>query len=179
LHFLEADMNDVQSKEPAKTSAPAPTLFDPFDWRPFDAFRRHFGGLLHDWPARKSLPEFDAFEKFLTGWPAQPPVDLTEKNGEYEISAELPGLDEKDVEVKLSNGILTISGEKKAEREEKDKDYHFSERRYGSFRRAFRVPEGVDAEKIEASFQKGVLTVKLPKTAEAVDSGKKIEIKAK
>jgi HSP20 family protein len=170
-------MTDVQKSEPAKTPAPAPTVFDPFEWRPFDMFRR-FGSLV-DWPTRKSLPEFEAFERLLGGWPSQPAVDLAEKDREYEITAELPGLDEKDVEVRLANGLLTISGEKKAEREEKEKDYHFSERRYGSFRRTFRVPESVDPERIEASFDKGVLMVRLPKSAQAAESGKKIEIKSK
>ena len=115
----------------------------------------------------------------LSGFSSHPAVDLAEKDGEYEITAELPGLDEKDVELRLSNGVLSISGEKKAEHEEKDKNYHFSERRYGSFRRSFRVPEGVDESKIEAHFEKGVLTVKLPKSQQSADSGKKIEIKAK
>ena len=107
------------------------------------------------------------------------PWKLVEKDKEFAITAELPGLDEKNVEVKLSNGNLVISGEKKDEREEKDKDHFFSERRYGSFKRVFRVPEGVDADKIDAAFDKGVLTVRLPKTAEAQKPEKKIEIKAK
>jgi len=171
-------MSDVQKNEPAKAPSQAPTPFDPFEWRPFDLFRR-FGSLMHDFPRSKSFPEFEAFDRMLTGFSAHPAVDLAEKEGEYEITAELPGLDEKDVELRLSNGVLSISGEKKAEREEKDKDYHFSERRYGSFRRAFRVPEGVDESKIEAHFEKGVLTVRLPKTAQAADNSKKIEIKSK
>ena len=91
----------------------------------------------------------------------------------------MPGLDDKNVEVKLSNGVLTIGGEKKEEKEEKKEGYYFSERRYGSFKRAFQVPAGVDAEKIEASFEKGVLTIRLPKTAEAQKAKKTIEIKAK
>ena len=110
---------------------------------------------------------------------AIPAVDLVEREKEYAITAELPGLDDKNVEIKLSNGTLTISGEKKDEREEKEKDYYFSERRYGSFKRAFRVPDGVDADKIEAAFDKGVLTIRLPKTAEAQKAEKKIDIKSK
>ena len=108
-----------------------------------------------------------------------PALDLVEKNGGYVITAELPGLDEKNVEVKLSNGALTIRGEKKEETEKEGKEYHLSERRYGSFQRAFRVPEGADSGKIEASFRNGVLTVKLPKSAEAKASEKKkIDVKA-
>ena len=75
--------------------------------------------------------------------------------------------------------MLTIKGEKKEEKEEKAKNYHLSERRYGAFQRSFQLPFGVDAEKIEANFQKGVLTVTLPKTPEAQKKEKKIEIKAK
>jgi HSP20 family protein len=77
----------------------------------------------------------------------------------------------------LSDGTLTIKGEKKDEKEERNKDYYLSERRYGSFQRSFSVPDGVDAEKIEAAFKNGVLTVTLPKTPEAQKKEKKIEIK--
>ncbi|TIT27253.1 MAG: Hsp20/alpha crystallin family protein, partial [Mesorhizobium sp.] len=97
---------------------------------------------------------------------------------EYEITVELPGIDEKNVEIKLANRILTLKGEKKEEKEEKDNDYYLSERRYGSFQRSFQLPEGVDADKIDATFAKGVLTVKLPKTAEAQKAEKKITVKA-
>ncbi|RWE57865.1 MAG: Hsp20/alpha crystallin family protein [Mesorhizobium sp.] len=105
-------------------------------------------------------------------------MDLVEKTNEYEITAELPGIDEKNVDIKLANNVLTIKGEKKEEKEEKEKDYYLSERRYGSFQRSFRLPEGVNADKIDASFTKGILTVKLPKTAEAQKAEKKITVKA-
>ena len=78
----------------------------------------------------------------------------------------------------VANGGLTIKGEKREEKEEKQKDYYVSERRYGSFERHFGLPEGVDANKIEATFKNGVLKVTLPKTAEAQKSAKKIEVKA-
>ncbi len=74
-------------------------------------------------------------------------------------------MDEKDIEVNVANGALTIKGEKKEEKEEKQKDYYVSERRYGSFERYFELPDGVDAGKIEAAFKNGVLRVTLPKTA--------------
>jgi HSP20 family protein len=96
----------------------------------------------------------------------------------YEIAAELPGMDEKNIEVKLVNGTLTIKGEKQEEKEEKKKDYYVNERRFGSFERSFAVPESVDEAKIEAAFKKGVLTVTLPKKAEAQTPAKKIEVKA-
>src|SRR5262249_34400111 len=89
-------------------------------------------------------------------WPA---VDVADTATGYEITAELPGLDEKNIEVKLSEGTLTIRGEKKEQKEETKKDYYLSERHYGSFQRSFSAPDGVDADKIEAKFKSGVLTV--------------------
>ena len=106
-----------------------------------------------------------------------PAVDIVEKDKDYEITAELPGMDESNIDVKFADGVLTIKGEKKEEREEKKKDYYVSERRYGSFQRSFPVPESVDANKIEAKFVNGVLTIKLPKSAEAQKNEKKIAIK--
>jgi HSP20 family protein len=94
------------------------------------------------------------------------------------VTAERPGLDEKNVELKLADGELTIRGEKQEEKEEKKKEYYLHERHFGSFERRFAVPEGVDTDKIEASFKKGVLTVRLPKKPEARKPEKKIEIKA-
>lgn len=107
-----------------------------------------------------------------------PAVDVAEKDNAFEITAELPGMDEKDIEVKLTNGGLQIHGEKKVEKEERKKDYYLSERSYGSFDRHFGLPEGIEADKISASFKNGVLTVMLPKTAEAKKNEKNIPVKA-
>lgn len=142
----------------------------PATWSPFETLRREIDQLFENfglgaWPlTRSALPSDPLRDK---GWSLAPAVDVVEKDKEYEVTAELPGLDEKDVEVKVANGTLTIKGEKRESREEREEDYFLSERRYGSFLRSFRVPEGVTANKIEATFGKGVLTVKLPKTAEA------------
>jgi HSP20 family protein len=87
-------------------------------------------------------------------------------------------MDQKNVEVKVANGNLTIMGEKQEEKEEKKKDYYLHERHFGSFERSFEIPEGIDADKIEANFKKGVLTVTLPKKPEAQKPAKKIEVKA-
>ena len=108
---------------------------------------------------------------------AAPAVDVTETDKAYEVTAELPGMDESNIDVKVSDGVLTIKGEKKEEKEEKKKDYYLSERRYGSFQRSFMVPAGVEADKIEANFKNGILTVSLPKTAQAQKNEKKIAIK--
>lgn len=108
-------------------------------------------------------------------------IEVNETDEAYEVVAELPGLDEKDIEVEVVNGMLTIKGEKTAEREEKEKEKncYFSERSYGAFRRSFRIPEDVDQEKISADFSKGVLTVKLPKMPETQSKPQKINVKAK
>jgi HSP20 family protein len=107
-----------------------------------------------------------------------PAVNIAESDKAYEISAELPGMDEKSIEVKLTNEVLAIKGEKQEEREEKEKGYHVQERHFGSFERLFRVPAGVDTDKITAMFKNGLLIVTLPKAAEAQNPTKKIAIKA-
>jgi HSP20 family protein len=109
-------------------------------------------------------------------WGNVPAVDVAEQEKEYLITAELPGIDEGDIELKLSGDTLMLKGEKTGEKEEKKKDYYLSERRYGSFQRTFRIPEGVDADKIQASFEKGVLTITLPKTTESLQKEKKIAV---
>lgn len=106
-----------------------------------------------------------------------PAVDVSEDEKTYTITAELPGIDEKNVDVSVSGDSLVLKGEKHKEKEEKDKNYYLSERSYGSFQRSFRLPEGVDTAKIAATFAKGVLTVTLPKTTEAQKQQKKIEVK--
>lgn len=141
-------------------------LFDRFDF----GFR---------WPAMRRMfemePTWGGGPKFEFNVPA---VDVTEDEKAYKITAELPGLDEKNVEVSLVGDTLTLKGEKRQEKEEKEKNYYLSERSYGSYQRSFGLPDGVDREKIAASFANGVLTVTLPKTVEAQKQQKKIEVKA-
>ena len=107
-----------------------------------------------------------------------PAIDMSEDEKAYKISAELPGIDAKDIDVSVSGDMLVLKGEKRQEKEEKDKNYHFSERAYGSFQRAFDLPASVDRDKVAADFSKGVLTITLPKTAEARKPQKKIAIKS-
>jgi HSP20 family protein len=103
--------------------------------------------------------------------------EVSESDKAFEVVAELPGLADKDVDVALANGVLTVSGEKQDTREEKNMDYSVSERRYGSFMRSFRIPEGVDQDKVTSRFEKGVLTLTLPKSAAApTQRPRKIEI---
>jgi len=153
--------------------------------RPFENLRREidrafedFGGGMWPSPFGRSFFDIQPFAQRESTWAAAPAVDIAETEKAYEITAELPGMDEKNVEVKVADGVLTIKGEKQEQKEEKKKDYYLSERSYGSFQRSFQVPDGVDADKIEASYKNGVLTVTMPKSAEAQKSAKKITVKA-
>ncbi|MCK3781023.1 Hsp20/alpha crystallin family protein [Ensifer sesbaniae] len=154
----------------------------PESWLPFEGLRAEIDRLFDDFtPSFWRLPFGPAQVQrasLLPTWAIAPAVDLVEKETSYEITAELPGIDEKDIEVKVSNGNLTIRGEKQEVKEEKDKEYVLSERRYGSFQRAFRMPEGVKADEIAATFSKGVLTITLPKTKEAQQNDRKIQVNA-
>lgn len=157
----------------------------PRAWRPLESLRQEVDRLFDDFgqgfwrsPFRRSLSALEPFWPQRLTWGMAPAVDIAEGEKAYEISAELPGMDEKNIEVKVANGGLTIKGEKQEQKEEKEKNYYLSERRFGSFERYFRLPEGVDADKIEATFKKGVLTVNLPKKPEAQKPSKKIEVKA-
>ena len=108
-----------------------------------------------------------------------PRIDIAESKDAIDLTAELPGVDEKDVDVTLADGVLTIRGEKKAERDEKDKDknWHVVERSYGSFSRVISLPFDPDSAKVEAKFEKGVLHIHLPKPAEVAKKQQKIEVK--
>jgi HSP20 family protein len=176
-------MAEAAEKVPVKTEKkePASALQA---WRPFETLRREMDRLFDDfeggfWRFPFGRPMFGAEPFWRREAPviAAPAVDVAESEKTYEITADFPGLSEKDIEVKLANGVLTIRGEKREEKEEKRKDYHLLERRYGAFERSFRVPESVDSDKIEASFKNGVLTLMLPKTPEAQKAEKKISVK--
>jgi Molecular chaperone (small heat shock protein) len=104
-----------------------------------------------------------------------PRVDVLENNDSYILRAELPGVNKNDVKITLRDNILTIKGEKKQEKEEKDVNFHRTERMYGSFERSFTLPSGVKNDKIDATYKDGVLTITLPKVEEA--KPKEIEVK--
>lgn len=157
------------------------------DWEPMRSLRQQIDRLLadFDWPDfRLAWPHKAAIApQAWSGFGPElgiaiPPVDLVERNGSYELQAELPGLTEDQIEVKLSSGMVTIKGEKSSERVEDEDDYHLRERSFGSFQRSFRVPANVEADKIEARFDKGVLKVTLPKSAIAIQQERKINVKA-
>jgi HSP20 family protein len=127
------------------------------------------------WPFGKGFDRASFWHRFSGD---EPIADIVEHEDKYEIALELPGVEEKDIHVRLSNGSLTVRGEKHGEREEKRKDYYLSERSFGSFQRTFRVPDGVDADKVTAEFKNGLLTVMLPKTQEAQQREKRIPVKS-
>ncbi len=162
------------TKLPVKTEKTSGPTLHPL--RPFESLRREVDRLFEDfaggiWRSPCGHPFFDIGPAWR-GMSAMPAVDVTETDKGFEITAELPGMEEKNIEVSVADGVLTIKGEKQEEKEEKKKDYYLSERSYGSFQRSFEVPKGVDLDKIEASFKKGVLTVNLPKSAEGTEGGK-------
>jgi len=137
----------------------------------------------HGWPfssiGRKSkLHPLDAAFTFGIQTPA---LDIVDRKKAIEIKADLPGMDENDINVEVSQNMLTISGEKNEEREEGEKEgnYYLSERRYGAFKRSLSIPDGIDANKVDASFDKGVLKITLPKTPESQAKTRKIKVKAK
>lgn len=125
-------------------------------WRDMeDMFERYF--------RRNGLPA-TASQESITGSDWAPRVDIAETDTSFEIKAEIPEVKKDDVHVSVDNGVLTLRGERKQEKEEQDKKFHRVERFYGSFSRSFTLPENVDADAIKASFKDGVLTVELPKT---------------
>jgi len=106
-----------------------------------------------------------------------PSIDVSETDGELHVKADLPGVSEKDVDVMLNDDILTIKGEKKSEREEKKEDYYFAERAFGAFQRSIRLPFSVDADKVKARFQNGVLDIAIPKGKDQ-SRAKRISVKS-
>jgi HSP20 family protein len=107
-----------------------------------------------------------------------PRADMTESEKEYVLTVELPGMDEKDIDLTVTENSISLKGEKKSEQEVTEKDYHLTERSYGCYQRRFALPAGVDVEKVKASFSKGVLTINLPKTKEARAKPRKVEVKS-
>lgn len=147
------------------------SLFDSFS----QDFDRVFEGFFKDFKQKPgSLISRGAFGSF------SPKIDVSEDENQLSVTAELAGLDEKNIDVSLKDSVLTIKGEKKAEREEKDEDksYHRVERSFGSFQRSIRLPEEIEADKIKASFKNGLLKISIPKNETVKEPVKKIEVKA-
>lgn len=179
------DQNDKDDK--VANTAPERKLAGKFSDHPIVALRQEVDQLFEELWSRSSVPSFRNID---FDWPKMPPLsrgmgvfssapksDVSETDKDYVIRTELPGMSEKEVEVSVVGHVITIKGEKRSERNEDKADYHLSECSYGSFQRTFKVPEGVDAEKIKAEFDSGVLTLTLAKDQKTVP--KKITVKAK
>lgn len=166
------------AKKPAKAVAPAPKEKQ---WHPFLDLWREVDHMFDEFSSNLGFGRLRGLEpagRFPLSFAMKAPaVDVIEEDKRYRITAELPGLSEKDIEVSLAEGVLTLKGEKTKEKEEKQKDYHLSERHYGAFRRSFRLPDGIDTDKVDATFKNGVLTIDLPKQAAARRQEKKITVK--
>jgi len=155
-------MAEKKSKEESRSLEP---------WRPFgeiEAWPRLFG----EWPFGGRLSRL--MEELHREWPAAragapfvPAMDVSDDERGYTITVELPGAKQEDVHVELQEGMLTIRGEKKSEREEKKEQRRYVERSYGSFTRSFRLPPDAAGDRVNASFKDGVLTLTIPKTEEA------------
>jgi HSP20 family protein len=132
-------------------------------------------------PFHDLRPVEDEFDRLMgrafsrDAW--MPPLDVRETENGYEVKVDLPGLEPKDVSVTFEDGMLTISGKRQFEKEDKGDTWHRIERGFGTFARSIRLPQTADTEKIEATFDKGVLTVSVPKTEQA--KPKTIEVQAK
>lgn len=137
-------------------------------WRELDVLRREMDSLWDRFTGERPV-------KWLKGeW--VPSLDVSESKDKVVVKAEAPGIDPKEIDISLSNGILTLKGEKKREREEKDENYHVLERSYGSFSRSLLLPAEVQEDKVKASYKDGILTITFPKTEKAKERAIKIEV---
>lgn len=156
-------------------TTPAPTPFD----SGFDSLRREMDRLFDSFSRGFGMPSLgDGFGAGGNGF-LNPRLDVVETETGYEVSVELPGIEQKDLDVTVANGVLTLKGEKKAESESKDKGRLYAERSYGAFQRSLSLPADADESKIEAAFKNGVLTLTINKTAEAKADVRRIHIKSK
>lgn len=162
------------AEEKRSATPPAPRFADPFA-----ALRAEMDQLFDNF----TFGRFPSLSRVYTpggnGSSMMPSVDVHENDKQIVIEAELPGIEEKDVNVTVHDGVLTVKGEKKFEKDEDKEDYHTMERRYGSFLRTMRLPESADEDNISANIDKGVLTVTVAKKAGAEAKERKIEIKSK
>ncbi|MBC8158154.1 MAG: Hsp20/alpha crystallin family protein [Alphaproteobacteria bacterium] len=143
----------------------------------FQSFHREIDRLFDDFSRGFSMPFL--WNDFSRERALSPQLDVRETEKAYEVSVELPGIDEKDLEVSLANGVLTIKGEKREEKEQKESGRLHVERSFGSFHRSLALPENADEEKIDGAFKNGVLELTIGKSGEAKVEARKIDIKTK
>ncbi len=143
-------------------------------WEPLNRLRDEFDRMFDETPGNALGSRM--LQKFYDN--ADPAVELRDKKDEYELVAEVPGMSSDDIEIKLSDGMLRLSGERSESHEEEGESFMFSERHYGMFERAIKLPNGIDHQKISADAKDGLLIVHLPKSAEALEKERKIPINA-
>jgi len=160
---------EIKKQEPG--GATAPRYRDPFA-----EMRAEMDRVFDSFLGRSSFGRPALFGRTEAAATVAPNIDIRGNEKEIVVEAELPGIDEKDIEILVRDGVLTLKGQKKSERDEKKENYHLVERSYGSFERSFRLPDSIDEAQIKADFNKGVLRIVVPKRAEAVKSEKKIPI---
>ena len=154
---------EIVKTEPARQLSP----FEEMERRLEDMIRRPFSLMEPSWWPRLRMPEIEEIS---------PKVDIFEEGDNFIVKAEVPGMKKEEIEVNLTDDMITISGEKKKEEKVEKKDYYRLERSYGSFTRSFRLPKEVQTDKAKATFKDGVLEVKVPKTEEAKKKEKKVPI---
>lgn len=166
-------MSDLTTAPPRRLGA---SRFDlgPTVWEPLGKLRNELDRLFDDFVVRPGAPS--VVQRMLGA--AMPALSMTEDETGYQISAELPGLELDDVEVTVAENGLRIAGEKREEREEKSRDCFVSERRYGSFERLVDLPSDADRSSVEATFSKGVLTIRFKRDQQAKPAVQRIAIKA-
>lgn len=173
----------TDKKKRASKSAKVPARGEVSTFEPFQTLRKqvdelftnftvswpHFEMPKIEWPMLAGEGNESAIAKF----------DLSESDKAVKVIADIPGVDEKDVAVLVRDGVLTIKGTKNSEHEEEGEDFYVSERSFGSFSRAFRLPDGVDEQAVDAHFDKGVLTVNLPKVSKSKTEGRRVPVNKK
>ncbi|WP_422345581.1 Hsp20/alpha crystallin family protein [Parasphingorhabdus sp.] len=170
-------MTKKKAKLPAETSA-SRRLNVPVQvsnvWEPLNRLRDEFDRMFDDTPGNAFGSRM--LQKFYDN--ADPIIEMRDKKDEYELVAEVPGMSSEDIDIKLSDGMLRLSGEKSESHDEEGESFLFSERHYGMFERAIKLPTGIDHQKISAEAKDGLLTIHLPKSAEALEKERKIPINA-
>ena len=144
-------------------------------WDPFAEMRAEMDRVFNSFLGRGLIGR-PSLSRMTMPETVTPDLDVRENDKELIFEVELPGMNEKDINIMVRNGVLSLKGEKKSEREEKKDTYHLVERSYGAFERSFRLPDTIDEDQIKADFDKGVLRIVVPKHAEAIKAEKKIPI---
>ena len=161
--MAKKESKELAKVEPSRALSP----FEEMERRIEEFFRRPFSLFGPSWLPRLKMPEFEEIS---------PTVDIFEEGHDIVMKAELPGMKKEDIEVNITDDIITLSGEKKKEEKIEKKNYHRLERSYGSFVRSFRLPTEVQTEQVKAQFKDGILEIRVPKTEEAKKKEKKVQI---